>query len=155
MQVLQNRFQLTSQDPRQYAPLRDLAVGVFSFLPHTPVTALGINRNFHFKMRSAGTWHAIGHLLAPKEPWTPIVETPGLRSMLIQGRRKDANGGVLHVKVEPSLLVEHGLYLEVNEEFKVTTEKKEPEGAQWVPERLVEQWDDILKFAEISARNIS
>lgn len=83
-----------------------------------------------------------------------IVEEPGLRSMLIQGRRKGGQGGVLLVKAEPSLRVEHGLFVEVNEEFKVTSDKKEPEGALWVPERLTEHWDDILKFAEVVAEHL-
>src|SRR5580700_8662375 len=41
LQALQNRFQLVSEDPRQYAPLRDLAGAIFAVLPHTPVTMLG------------------------------------------------------------------------------------------------------------------
>src|SRR5690348_15527594 len=88
LQALQNRFQIRSKDARQYAPLRDLAAAIFGILPHTPVQALGMNRTFHFRMPSIESWHGLGHLLAPKDHWNPIVEEPGLRSMLIQGRRK-------------------------------------------------------------------
>src|SRR5579859_3402300 len=147
LQALQNRFQIVSADPRQYAPLRDLAGALFAILPHTPVTTLGLTRTFHFQMPSINLWHGIGHLLAPKEPWNSIMEGPGLRTMLMQGRRKQADGGVLRIKVEPSLKVEHGLYVEVNEEFKAPGDG-ESEGARWVPERLAEHWDDILKFSE-------
>jgi hypothetical protein len=117
LQVLQHRFQITSQDPRQYAPLRDLAGGIFAILPHTPITALGLNRSFHFKMPSVESWHGIGNLLAPKDPWSPIMEAPGLRSLNMEGRRKQADGGILHVKVEPSVRVEHGLFVDINEEL--------------------------------------
>ena len=133
LQVLQNRFQLASTDPRQYSPLRDLAAAIFAILPHTPVTALGLNRQFHFKMPSRDAWHAIGHLLAPKEPWHRIMDTPGLRALMMEGRRKDAKGGTLHVKVEPSVSVEYGLYIDINEEFKASGDS-ESDGAQWVPE---------------------
>src|SRR5260370_9089105 len=87
LQVLQNRLQLISTDPRHYDPLRDLAMAVFAILHHTPVRALGINRDFHFAMPSLDEWHGIGNTLAPKELWSAFLKNPGLRSMLIQGYR--------------------------------------------------------------------
>src|SRR5688572_7143857 len=79
LQVLQNRLQLSCEDPRQYPPLRDLAAALFAILPHTPVTAVGLNRLLHFKMPSSEAWHGLGHLLAPKEHWNSLLGHPGLR----------------------------------------------------------------------------
>jgi len=154
LQVLQNRFQVASADPRQYSPLRDLAAAVFTILPHTPVKLLGLNRQFHFRMPSSDAWHGLGHLLAPKEPWDAILEAPGLRSMLMEGRRSEAKGGTLRVKVEPSAKAEHGLYIEVNEEFK-SPSGIEFDGAQWIPDRLAEHWDAVLKFSEVVAEHLT
>jgi hypothetical protein len=153
LQVLQNRFQLFCHDPRQYAPLRDLAAAVFATLPHTPVTTLGLTRIFHFKTPSVDSWHAIGHLLAPKEWWNEIMEAPGLLSMRIQGQRKKADGGVLRIKVEPSAKVKFGVFIEVSEEFKAPGEGT-PDGTQWVVDCLSEHWDDILNFSEVAADHI-
>jgi hypothetical protein len=61
-------------------------------------------------MPSREAWHRIGHLLAPKEPWDAIMEAPGLRLMLMEGRRQHVKGGTLYVKVEPSVKVERGLF---------------------------------------------
>ena len=66
MQVLQNRFTLNTTDPGHYSALRDLAIAICTLLPHTPVSAIGINRAFHFQMPSNKAWHGIGDLLAPK-----------------------------------------------------------------------------------------
>ena len=156
LQVVQSRFQIVCLDPRRYGPLRDLVAGMFTILPHTPVTALGMNRNFHFEMSSVDTWHALGHLLAPKEFWNPILEAPGLRSMQIQGRRKEEkDGGVVLVKAEPSVRIQPGLFVEVNEEFKpLDKEKSESEGASWVPQCLASHWDSILEFSESVASNL-
>ena len=104
-------------------------------------------------MPSSDAWHGIGHLLAPKDPWNAIVEEPGLRLMIMEGRRRGAGGGTLHIKVEPSSKVEHGLYVEINEEFKVTGDR-ESDGAQWVPDRLAQHWDDVLKFSEVAAEHL-
>jgi hypothetical protein len=81
------------------------------------------------------------------------MERPGLRSIIIQGCRKLGGGGVLHIKVEPSTKVEHGLYVEVNEEFKAPS-AAEPEGARWVPGCLSEHWDAILNFSEFAADHL-
>ncbi len=151
LQVLQNRFQLVSEDPRQYGPLRDLSAGIFAILSHTPIKALGMNRSFHFSMPSVETWHQIGHQLAPKEHWNEIMETPGLRSMLIQGHRKQPGHGLLHIKVEPSTQVKPGLFVEVNEEFR-TSDDSEPEGAAWVCGRLSEHWDEVLRIRRRAPR---
>ena len=93
-----------------------LAMGVFAILAHTPVSRMGINRHFHFATPSVDVWHAIGDGLAPKEPWHEIMKLPGLRSMLMEGRREETSQGLLHIKVEPSVKVTHGIYVEVNEE---------------------------------------
>lgn len=146
LQVLTNRFMVASLDPRQFSPLRDLATGIFTILPHTPISAVGLSRSFHYKMPSKEAWNAIGDLLAPKEHWKTIMDNPGLRAMLMQGRRKELGGGDLHVKVEPSSKVEHGLYVEVNGEFRPTPE--ESLGIEWVPRCLTEYWDPIMKLSE-------
>ena len=152
LQVLQNRFILLSTDPRQYSPLRDLAAAIFAILPHTPITALGINRNFQFKMPSSAAWHGLGHLLAPKNHWDAIMAESGLRSMLMEGRRKQVGGGTLQIKLEPSTTIGHGLVMEVNEQFN------EPDGqsesARWVPNQLTVHWDDFLKFTEEAAEHL-
>jgi hypothetical protein len=153
LQVLQNRFQLISTDPRNYAPLRDLAAGVFAILPHTPVTVLALAKHFHFQMPSVDSWHAVGHLLAPKRPWEEIMEGPGLRSLLMQGRRKESDGGTLHIKVEPSTKVAHGLYVEVNEEFKAPTDLAS-DGVRWVPDHLSKYWDQVLEYSDVAAEHL-
>ena len=153
MQVLQKRFQVASEDPRQYEPLRDLVAGMFTILPHTPVNALGVNRSFHFEIPSVEIWHRIGHLLAPKENWNAIMEGPGLRSLLMEGRRKQVNAGTLHIKVEPSVKIKPGLFIEINEEFRAPAEQ-EADGARWVPSRLVEHWDGIMKYSEGVAEHL-
>src|SRR5436190_1555698 len=77
LQVLQNRFQLVSQEPRHFGPVRDLSAAIFTILSHTPIKVLGMNRSFHFKMPSLDVCNSIGHKLAPKEHWDEIMQEPG------------------------------------------------------------------------------
>jgi hypothetical protein len=104
-------------------------------------------------VESSAAWHGIGHLLAPKDPWLAIMEQPGLRSMTMQGFRKDGGGGILHVKIEPSGLVRPGLYIQVNEEFKHSADAQTND-ARWVPGCLAEHWDAMMKYADDAAHHL-
>jgi len=95
----------------------------------------------------------IGHKLAPKDPWHAIMKVPGLRSMLMQGRREETSKGTLLIKVEPSLKIAQGLFVEINEEFGGPADDL-AEGALWVPSCLATQWDSLMQFAETAAQKI-
>jgi hypothetical protein len=151
LQVLPDRFQLSCTDPRQYGPLRDLAIAIFAILPHTPVKALGLNRHFHFEMPTLESWHAVGHCLAPKEPWELVLDNPGMRSITMEGQRPGTTGGLVKVRVEPSIQVKPGVFVEVNEEFRVT---EGDEGARWAGQRTADHWDTMLAFAEVVAEHL-
>lgn len=67
LNVLRNHFQVRTTDSAHFGPIRDLVLGSFHILEHTPVRAIGLNRDMHFKMESEEKWHGFGHLIAPKE----------------------------------------------------------------------------------------
>jgi hypothetical protein len=155
LQVLQDRLQLISNDARQYGPLRDLAVSICVLLPHTPVKTVALSRHFHFKSESAEAWHAVGHRLAPKQVWNEFFKDPGLRSMTMQGVVDQKSRGVAFIKVEPSVKVQPGIFLEVSEQFKTAEQQEDkPSGAHWVPEILTERWDIVMNFAETVAAKL-
>jgi hypothetical protein len=104
-------------------------------------------------MPSREALHAIGHVLAPKEPWNAIMEGAGLRGMVMEGRRREASGGLLRIKVEPSAKVENGIFAEINEEFR-NSGAPDSDGAAWIHERLAEHWDPILKFSEAAVEHL-
>ena len=80
LNVVRDRFQVGTQHAPYFEPLRDLVVGIFSLLRHTPVFALGINREFHFRLDSEAQLHVLGDRLAPKHDWG-LLPKPGMRSL--------------------------------------------------------------------------
>jgi hypothetical protein len=116
-QVTLDNFQVSTLQAEMEEPLRDLVVGTFALLPHTPVWAFGLNSDCHFSLPSVDVWHKLGHRLSPKEIWDGLLEDPGTRAVAIQGRRSDGVPGATLVRVEPSLRVHPGLYIGVNDHF--------------------------------------
>ncbi len=115
--VTRQRFQAVASDPAHHLLLRDLVVGTFQLLEHTPITRLGINRAMHFHLSDATSWHAFGHFVMPKAPWEGLVEKPGLRSLLVEGARSSGLPGRRYVRVEPSLKYPDSVYIDVTEDI--------------------------------------
>jgi hypothetical protein len=85
IQVTTERFSALAKPDANPAPLRELVAGTFFTLEHTPLKALGLNRDMHFALSSEEEWHKVGDTLVPKDLWKRILQgNPGLRSLWIQ-----------------------------------------------------------------------
>jgi hypothetical protein len=118
VQVTRDRF-VAQSDQEPYEAVRDLVLGAFKLLSHTPVTKMGINTEAHFRVESEKAWHVFGHLLTPKEIWNEILSSPGMRSITIEeSRRRDGRNGYIRVTVEPSVRVIPGVFFTVNDHYE-------------------------------------
>ena len=123
LEVTRDRFSAATKMEAYDEVVRDLIVGTFRLLRHTPLRKMGVNREMHFQMQSEDQWNEIGHSLAPKTLWENVLEKPGMRSMVIQGMRQDELKGYIQVAVEPSTQVHPGVYMRVNDHFEVKDPK--------------------------------
>ena len=146
LHALNNRFMISTTQVPLYDSLRDLAVGTFKILRHTPLAKLGLNREVHFQLDSEEVWHAIEQKLAPKEHWQPILKNPGMRALTIEGMRPDNLDGAVHVRVEPSNRIENGLFVEVNDHFEV--DDTLARSAKAIRSIAQEQWTESLRRSD-------
>ena len=139
IQVTEDRFMAATSDASFYDPLRDLVVGTFSILRHTPLRQMGLNLSVHVQASSEDAWHQIGHTLAPKGFWEPLLEKPGMLSLTIRSLRPDAYKGHVNVKVEPSGRAQPGVFVDVNDHFEL--EATDPsEASPLLVEIMDSQW---------------
>lgn len=147
LEVTKERFVARTIQESHDEPLRDLMMGTFGLLRHTPINKMGINRSMNFLVESDKKWHAAGYKLAPKEPWDGILKTSGLVSLTIQESeqkdgeilRSDGLKGFARVKVEPSTLVLNGLFIEVNDHFE-TKDSSSTVGCDEIINILKQSW---------------
>lgn len=125
------RFQALTQ----VAPLirvRDLVLRVFQgLLPHTPITAIGMNYSVHFQVRNYEEYNRIGRTLAPIDPWGEVGELlqldrreGGMTSLTMSQLDSVGvtNGDRINIKIEPSNYInqtgsKQGIFVEVNNHF--------------------------------------
>lgn len=155
LRVRADRFEAeTTQAPT--IRLRDLVARTFSeCLPHTPVTALGINRDVHFRVRTGAERDRIGRSLAPVGPWGEwgrLIEPDGTHGGMIsltmrQHRLEDRPpGDQINVTVEPSTrLGDLGVYVRVNDHYTVS------ESDNGAGSRVIEKLES--EFEESSERS--
>jgi len=151
LQITTDRFVAASKPNASSEPLRDLVVGTFFILEHTPVTAIGLNRQLHFPMKSEDEWHRLGDKLAPKDGWNGVLEgRPGMRSLDILTYNAQPAGSSMMVRVQPSVLVKFGAYFETNEQYLAPN--NEPLKA--LMQILRERWEEAQRYASKIANHI-
>ena len=141
-----------------YVRLCDLVARTFKeFLPHTPLRALGINRDVHFPVQSAAEADRIGRALAPVEPWGDVGRDlgfdgkhGGMTSLTMSQLRPEGRptGGTVNVKVEPSKRLSPGLgvFVSVNDHYAL--EGPSAGTAERLMETLLRNFDESLSRSD-------
>jgi hypothetical protein len=164
VQVTQEQAVFSTVDEGRDLDLRDLVRGVFELLPETPVDALGINSDTHFRTSSEESWHAFGDFFLPKGFREPLFDSGawkkrpdgsrvGMRVMAVEVHRDDAElPGFIAVEVAPSVRVTpNGVYVGINGHFQLRhTDRRSNAGDASAV--LMERWDDT-RALEINLRD--
>jgi len=155
VEITNARFAISTQDPTKHLPLRELAIGTFRILEHTPVTAVGFNSNRHFAMESSDKWHQLGHHYAPKSSWSPILKNPGMRVLIMEGTREGSKSNRITIKIEPSAKIkDHGVQISINEHFDLDADASPPDRLKSFLVIIESNWDEFLKYADDACEHL-
>jgi hypothetical protein len=158
VQVTPQQAIFSTVDQGRELDLRDFVRGVFNLLPESPVDALGINSDTHFRTESEGAWHAFGDRFLPKDFWEPVFEggewkrrpdgkRVGMRVMTVEVHREDETlPGFVRVEVAPSVrITPNGVYVGINGHFQLTKDDERANAAD-AARTLAEQWDGARRM---------
>jgi hypothetical protein len=158
VQILENQFTVNSKGVVTHA-FRDLAAGILSLLPQTPITAMGMNFMAHYKLASIAEYHQFGDALAPKSVWKNLVKKDGhqagLATLTMQIREMSrekmsvANQDVVSITAQPSTQFPHGIFLMYND-HRVLSNKDDDEKmpAERAAELLDSDWECVQDEAK-------
>ena len=157
LNVFPDRFILETHDASRAEKLQDVVINVLTCLPHTPVTACGLNNALHFDLKDEAYWHKIGHTLAPKEPvWNHVLERPGMEMLVIKGEREGQFPGHINVTVAPSKnpKMPRGIYIHSNFHFPVPRNESGMPDSDLVVPYIETEWKNALEQARRVAYRI-
>lgn len=141
LQVLPDRFLAATENEAFYRHLADLVVSTFSRLNHTPISTLGINFGCHYRLDEPTHWMYISDELAPKSRWTELLNTPILRSLTMGSLRTTGPKGHVQIRVEPSVRIANGVFIDVNNHYEVSHEER---GCRAMLSVLATEWDSTF-----------
>lgn len=127
MQVLENQFALNSKGALSPA-FMDLAASILTLVPHTPITAIGLNFMGHYRLASEAEYHKVGDVLAPKGIWDELYpdanDSAGLANLTIRIEhaprgKQPQTGDKKHVSIQPSDKIRLGVFLSYNDHHEV------------------------------------
>jgi hypothetical protein len=134
-QITPQQTVIFTDDEAREVELRDFGVGLLSLLPETPIDAMGINFNAHFRIETEVQWHLIGDRFLPKQPWEAVLPDGnwqvrsegfriGLRTVTVEATRGESKiPCIVRMEVAPSvIIVPLGLYCAINCHFEPTEE---------------------------------
>ena len=154
--VDQSRLGITTVEPNDGPILRDLAYGTLALLEHTPLQAIGLNLDMEFRLQSEELWHDVGNRLVPKNDWRRVLESPGMRDVVVEGSRSECSADRIHFRIRPSAQFPWSVLVAVNQHYQLGTEDR-----QEVRERhreavriLNDDWVSFCRYARESARII-
>ena len=120
LRAVDEKFTAATDDAAAFPPLRDLVVGIFQLLRHTPARALGINRQMHFRATEDLSWDHVARTLEHAVPWSRALPGAEPFSMTLHGKRDSSIEGRLAVRFERSNRQENGIYVGTNDHYDVT-----------------------------------
>ena len=150
LQVTKNRFTASTSDSAHLEPLRDLVLGTFSILEHTPLLQMGMNRDVHYKLPSHHDLLDVGNRLAAKSFWRHIIDDPRPEVLRLAGRRPDVEDALLRLTVEPSARVIPGMYFGFNEHYQAEGDNPTRELLM----ALSERWRQYQVWAKETAEHL-
>jgi hypothetical protein len=148
--VTNNSFSIETYKDSHFESLRDLVIGTFQILRHTPIGSLGIQRVLHFRMSSLEEWNAFGNKIAPKELWKGLND-PGLAQLTLQSKRSDAYKGCIMTTIQPSARIKPGIFISIIDHFETSDQNK---GTDESIKIIQSVWDDNGKQADTILSNM-
>lgn len=148
--VQEDRLQASTQDPAFYPLLRDLVLGTFQLLSHTPIRGLGLNHTFHYHTPVEDDWKAISNSVSPESRWRALLNEPRTERLAKRGDRPDGREGHVNVRLEPSRRYPPGVFVQFNDHFVLSHEESgEPQSAGTVVPVLANVWEDSQERARV------
>lgn len=161
VQVTPQQLVVATVDQAREMDLRDVARSIFDLLPETPVTAIGINTDVHFRMHTETAWHEFGDRFLPKDFWEPLFSQDewvsrsdgkrvGMRSMTVEVARRDDAPGWIRMELAPSMrLTPYGVFIGINSHYQLDVSEKRSSAAD-ASRVLGSQWE----FARATEREL-
>lgn len=159
VECLQHRLTINSATSLGEERLRNLASDILSKLPHTPITAIGLNHSLVYESKTEQDWHDIGDMLVPKERiWNEVMEQrPGMAIVRIEECRSGPVPVRIWVTIEPIREIHPPYRFQIHTNWHGDLKNDPPEaagGAKLASDFIDSQWETALRMGPKLAKKL-
>ncbi len=159
IECLTSRLSINAATTLGEERLRSLATAILAKLPHTPITAVGINHSQVFDTRNEDEWHLLGDLLVPKdEIWSKVMEgRPGMAILRVEDSRPGPPPVRVWATVEPVRESHPPYRFAIHTNWHSDIPQNPPEQAspaELASDFVITQWDVALDFGRNLAKKL-
>lgn len=134
--------------------LRDLVTETFTLLAETPIGQVGINHQFHIPS-SEQTWDTVTAQLGDPHRRLVLLEGQRLATVEFRSDRADKHSGSRTIHLQPSALLQEGVWFQLNDHIAVTDPPEDAIGAREAVDALNDVWDSSRALAHHVLRQIA
>ncbi len=155
VQVIPNQLTLRSQGAPGPA-MHDLAQGLLTSIDSLVVRAVGLNYGAHYRPDTMAELHRIGDAIVPKGMWHeafPSAEHIGLANLQVIMQPKgdagiiDMNNDYQRFFVQPSAVVQSGIYLGINNHYRLLADDKSVANGSAAAALIGEKWESSWRMS--------
>ena len=147
LQVNRERWVATASQPDSYEETRDLTLGTFRLLRHTPVKAVGINFGFHYELAEED-FAKFFELLKPNPMWQGLFKDPLPVQLIFQEMaREGPYDGFTRFQIQPSTQVKNGVFIDINDHYQLDSSETAYASGIEVDRLLTQQWETSVKLS--------
>jgi hypothetical protein len=127
--------------------LLDLVTETFGLLGETPIAQLGINHQAHVPS-SEQTWDTVAAQLGDPHRRFVLLDDQRLATIELQADRDDKHQGKRAIHLQPSALLEDGVWFQLNDHVSVADPPETAMGAKDAMDALMDVWQSSRALAD-------
>ena len=151
IRVTRGQFLASTFQDGFFEILKDLVIGTFSILSHTPVTALGINQSMHIELSQTSSWNGYASKVVNTDYWQETLGDAVMEDITYRKPRSNSiYPGYQRIKLQPSIQVKNGLFFEFNNHYDLPEDQEGSiRNAMSVVEMIESDWQESIATGQM------
>jgi hypothetical protein len=108
------------------------------------VTAMGINRDLHFPVRDPAKYKGLRDKLINQNVLGSVLNDVLVRALIVESKRHDSDAGNIVTRVEASVLIPQGLFIQVNDHTEFLPPRP---GSSFETSTIFEKWSRSVDYS--------
>lgn len=148
VEVQRDKFKIATTGDHNFPLIRDLAVGTFTLLFHTPISKMGVNFNLHYDFSNKNRLEEYFKRMVNQNALKNINKNALFENLTFSIPSYFTQHGYTRIKIEKSNVASHGVFLDINNHFDLDPNSNDVNNSEAAIATLSKEWKNIFESTE-------